>query len=139
MHNLRQPPEMTEQPEEKLVVFPSDDIVLRCEATGTPPREFRVDDRTDAVEPRQEDRGVTVVRGLQGPCMVNNSNGGQTRASIGASSQQRPGHGHGPEIRVTREHPQWPKEKVSPLEGRRGSLSSCLQPPDSAVPPKATG
>lgn len=32
-----QPPELTEQPPEQLVVFPSDDVVLKCAATGNPP------------------------------------------------------------------------------------------------------
>ncbi|XP_039587556.1 neuronal-glial cell adhesion molecule-like, partial [Passer montanus] len=38
---FQQPPELTEAPPEQLVVFPSDDAVLKCAASGRPAPQFR--------------------------------------------------------------------------------------------------
>ncbi|XP_050784099.1 LOW QUALITY PROTEIN: neural cell adhesion molecule L1 [Gopherus flavomarginatus] len=143
MHNLRQPPEMTEQPVEKLVVFPSDDIVLRCEATGTPPprhlplpRRFRWTKDGRWFDPRQE-AGVTVVEG-SGTLYMNNINTGRHQGVYRCYASNDLGTAMGPEIRVISEStPQWPKEKVSPLEVEEGeSVILPCNPPASAVPPK---
>ncbi|XP_044856555.1 neural cell adhesion molecule L1, partial [Mauremys mutica] len=136
MHNLRQPPEMTEQPVEKLVVFPSDDIVLRCKATGTPPLEFRWTKDGRWFDPRQE-AGVTVIEG-SGTLYVNNSNVGRHQGVYRCYASNDLGTAMGPEIRVIAEStPQWPKEKVSPLEVEEGeSVILPCNPPASAVPPK---
>ncbi|TFJ96050.1 EIN3-binding F-box protein 1 [Platysternon megacephalum] len=101
MHNLRQPPEMMDQPAEKLVVFPSDDIVLRCEATGTPPLEFRWTKDGRLFDPRRE-AGVTVVEG-SGTLYVNNSNAGRYQGVYRCYASNDLGTAMGPEIRVITE------------------------------------
>uniref|UniRef100_A0A8C3HWU9 L1 cell adhesion molecule n=1 Tax=Chrysemys picta bellii TaxID=8478 RepID=A0A8C3HWU9_CHRPI len=95
---LRQPPEMMEQPAEKLVVFPSDDIVLRCEATGTPPLEFRWTKDGRRFDPRRE-AGVTVVEG-SGTLYINNSNAGRHQGIYRCYASNDLGTAMGPEIHV---------------------------------------
>ncbi|KAH1187953.1 hypothetical protein KIL84_009475 [Mauremys mutica] len=92
---------MTEQPVEKLVVFPSDDIVLRCKATGTPPLEFRWTKDGRWFDPRQE-AGVTVIEG-SGTLYVNNSNVGRHQGVYRCYASNDLGTAMGPEIRVIAE------------------------------------
>ncbi|CAM5072608.1 unnamed protein product [Natator depressus] len=136
MHNLRQPPEMTEQLVEKLVVFPSDDIVLRCEATGNPPVTFRWTKDGHLFDPRRE-AGVTVVEG-SGTLNIVNSNAGRYQGVYQCYASNELGTAMGPEIHVINDStPQWPKEKVSPVEVEEGeSVVLPCNPPASAMPPK---
>uniref|UniRef100_A0A8C8RPQ4 L1 cell adhesion molecule n=1 Tax=Pelusios castaneus TaxID=367368 RepID=A0A8C8RPQ4_9SAUR len=133
---LLQPPEMMEQPAEKVVVFPSDDIVLRCEATGNPPLMFRWIKDGHFFDPRRE-AGVTVVEG-SGTLYINNSNTGQHQGTYRCYASNGLGTAMGPEIHViTESTPQWPKEKVTPFEVEEGeSVVLPCDPPISAVPPK---
>ncbi|XP_067408532.1 neuronal-glial cell adhesion molecule-like, partial [Emydura macquarii macquarii] len=142
MHHppVLQPPEMTkqpaEQPAEQVVAFPSDDIVLRCEATGNPPLTFRWTKDGVLFDPRRE-AGVTVVEG-SGTLYINNSNAGRHQGTYRCYASNALGTAMGPEIRVIPEStPQWPKEKVTPFEVEEGeSVVLPCDPPTSAVPPK---
>uniref|UniRef100_A0A8C8RSU5 Neural cell adhesion molecule L1 n=1 Tax=Pelusios castaneus TaxID=367368 RepID=A0A8C8RSU5_9SAUR len=127
---------MMEQPAEKVVVFPSDDIVLRCEATGNPPLMFRWIKDGHFFDPRRE-AGVTVVEG-SGTLYINNSNTGQHQGTYRCYASNGLGTAMGPEIHViTESTPQWPKEKVTPFEVEEGeSVVLPCDPPISAVPPK---
>ncbi|KAM7134206.1 neuronal-glial cell adhesion molecule-like [Macrochelys suwanniensis] len=127
---------MTEQPAEKLVVFPSDDIVLRCEATGNPPVTFRWTKDGRRFDPRRE-AGVTVVEG-SGTLYVNNSQAARHQGVYRCYASNALGTAMGPEIHVvTDSTPQWPKEKVSPVEVEEGeSVVLPCNPPASVVPPK---
>ncbi|KAI2601287.1 L1CAM isoform 7, partial [Pan troglodytes] len=40
-HHVMEPPVITEQSPRRLVVFPTDDISLKCEASGKPEVQFR--------------------------------------------------------------------------------------------------
>ncbi|NXL54947.1 NGCA protein, partial [Podilymbus podiceps] len=64
-----QPPELTEQPPEQLVVFPSDDVVLKCAATGNPPVQYHWT-REDQPFIPDEYPGVTVAPGA-GTLVIN--------------------------------------------------------------------
>ncbi|XP_074872337.1 neural cell adhesion molecule L1 isoform X2 [Carettochelys insculpta] len=136
MHNLLQPPEMAEQPAEQVVVFPSDDIVLRCEASGNPAPSFRWLKDGRPFDPHRE-VGVTVVEG-SGTLYINNSNMGRHQGLYRCYASNALGTAMGPEVRVIAEStPQWPKEKVTPLEVEEGeSVVLPCNPPASAVPPK---
>ncbi|XP_053908237.1 neural cell adhesion molecule L1 isoform X2 [Cuculus canorus] len=133
---LLQPPELTDEPPEQLVVFPGDDIVLKCNATGNPPVEFRWTRDDQPFDPSEHagtslaaDAGTLtiaarVAAGLQGRyrCFAGNALGTalSTEATVIAEST-----------------PQWPKEKLQPVEVEEGDpvVLPC-DPPKSAVPPK---
>uniref|UniRef100_A0A452HLB7 Uncharacterized protein n=1 Tax=Gopherus agassizii TaxID=38772 RepID=A0A452HLB7_9SAUR len=81
--------------------------------------------------------GVTVVEG-SGTLYVNNSNAGRHQGVYRCYASNDLGTAMGPEIRVIAEStPQWPKEKVLPLEVEEGeSVILPCNPPASAMPPK---
>ncbi|NXV24966.1 NGCA protein, partial [Cepphus grylle] len=131
-----QPPELVEQPPEQLVVFPSDDIVLKCNATGNPPVQYRWM-REDQPFIPEEHPGVTVAPGL-GTLVINASLAGRLQGRYRCLATNTLGTALSLEARVIAENtPQWPKEKVMPVEVEEGDpvVLPC-DPPKSAVPPK---
>ncbi|KYO34889.1 neuronal cell adhesion molecule isoform C [Alligator mississippiensis] len=133
---LLQPPELMEEPPERVVVFPSDDVVLKCEATGNPPVTFRWTRDGQLFEPGQEpgtslvpDTGTLLINGTQAPryqgvfrCLADN------RLGTALSRQAR---------LIAESTPQWPKEKVTPVEVEEGaSVVLPCDPPPSAVLPR---
>ncbi|XP_032939431.1 LOW QUALITY PROTEIN: neural cell adhesion molecule L1 [Catharus ustulatus] len=135
LHELQQPPELTEQPPEQLVVFPSDDVTLKCAATGEPPVEFRW---TREDRPFSGDLpGVSVSPG-GGTLVINASVAGQLQGRFRCAATNALGTALSRESRVIAENtPQWPKEKVTPVQVDEGDpvVLPC-DPPRSAVPPK---
>ncbi|KAF1431535.1 Neuronal-glial cell adhesion molecule, partial [Spheniscus magellanicus] len=131
-----QPPELTEQPPEQLVVFPSDDVVLKCAATGNPPVQYRWT-REDQPFVPEEHPGVTVAPGA-GTLVINASLAGRLQGRYRCFAANALGTALSLEARVIAENtPQWPKEKVMPVEVEEGDpvVLPC-DPPKSAVPPK---
>ncbi|KAM6228596.1 LOW QUALITY PROTEIN: neural cell adhesion molecule L1 [Spheniscus humboldti] len=136
LHELLQPPELTEQPPEQLVVFPSDDVVLKCAATGNPPVQYRWT-REDQPFVPEEHPGVTVAPGA-GTLVINASLAGRLQGRYRCFAANALGTALSLEARVIAENtPQWPKEKVMPVEVEEGDpvVLPC-DPPKSAVPPK---
>ncbi|XP_048343434.1 LOW QUALITY PROTEIN: neural cell adhesion molecule L1-like [Sphaerodactylus townsendi] len=133
------PPQFTAQPEEEHIVFPNDDIILKCEATGNPPLTFRWTKDAKEFDPQKE-AGVTRLNG-SGTLLITTSNG------IGASRFQGiyrcyAGNALGTamslESRVVVETaPQWPKESMAPFEVEEGASAILpCNPPESAFTPK---
>ncbi|MEE6505821.1 hypothetical protein FKM82_005664 [Ascaphus truei] len=73
MHNLMKPPIIIEQSPEKYVMFPNDDIVLKCEANGNPKVAFRWTKDGVMFEP-DDDLGVSRKKD-SGRLVILNSNG----------------------------------------------------------------
>lgn len=131
-----QPPELTEEPPEQLVVFPSDDIVLKCVATGNPPVQYRWS-REDQPFVPEEHGGVSVVPG-SGTLVINATLAARLQGRFRCFATNALGTAVSPEANVIAENtPQWPKEKVTPVEVEEGDpvVLPC-DPPESAVPPK---
>ncbi|XP_030826610.1 neural cell adhesion molecule L1, partial [Camarhynchus parvulus] len=141
LHELQQPPELTEAPPEQLVVFPSDDAVLKCAASGNPPVQFRwtLDGRpfpSPSLSPA-ELPGVSVSPG-GGTLVINASLAGRLQGRFRCEATNALGTALSPESRVIAETPpQWPKEKVTPVQVEEGDpvVLPC-EPPPSAVPPR---
>ncbi|XP_062367996.1 neuronal-glial cell adhesion molecule-like [Cinclus cinclus] len=132
---LQQPPELTEQPPEQLVVFPSDDVVLKCAASGDPPVQFRWsrDDRPFLGDVP----GVSLSPG-GGTLVINASAAARLQGRFRCTASNALGTALSHESRVIAENtPQWPKEKVTPVQVDEGDpvVLPC-EPPRSAVPPK---
>ncbi|KAM3656121.1 LOW QUALITY PROTEIN: filamin-A-like [Ammospiza maritima maritima] len=138
---VQQPPELTEAPPEQLVVFPSDDAVLKCAASGSPAPQFRWtrDGRpfpSPSLSPA-ELAGVSVSPG-GGTLVINASLAGRLQGRFRCEATNALGTAVSPESRVIAETPpQWPKEKVTPVTVEEGDpvVLPC-EPPQSAVPPK---
>ncbi|XP_068780304.1 neural cell adhesion molecule L1 isoform X2 [Struthio camelus] len=135
-HELLQPPELREQPQEQLVVFPSDDVVLKCAATGNPPVQYRWTREDEPFMPEGH-LGVTVAPG-SGTLVINASLAGRLQGRYRCFATNALGTAVSLEARVIAENtPQWHKEKLTPVEVEEGDpvVLPC-DPPESAVPPK---
>ncbi|NXE71607.1 NGCA protein, partial [Calcarius ornatus] len=146
---VQQPPELTEAPPEQLVVFPSDDAVLKCAASGSPAPQFRWtrDGRpfpSPSLSPA-ELAGVSVSPG-GGTLVINASLAGRLQGRFRCEATNALGTALSPESRVIAETPpQWPKEKGFP--GFWGAVlgypvfSGChsLSPPAPPQWPKEKG
>ncbi|XP_030330140.1 neural cell adhesion molecule L1 isoform X2 [Strigops habroptila] len=135
-HEFLQPPELTEQPPEQLVVFPSDDVVLKCAATGNPPVQYRWTREDEPFVP-EEHPGVSLAPG-SGTLLINASLAGRLQGRYRCAASNALGTALSTESRVIAENtPQWPKEKVLPVEVEEGDpvVLPC-DPPKSAVSPK---
>ncbi|KAM4662886.1 LOW QUALITY PROTEIN: neural cell adhesion molecule L1 [Discoglossus pictus] len=136
---LRKPPTITDQSPEKYVVYPNDDIVLKCEATGRPKPEFswtkddvKFDPGADPRVKTKEGSGNLTIsntnghtaKDLQGKyrCFANNSLGTAISHEINL---------------ITENMPKWQKEDIYPIEVEAGqSVILPCNPPKSAVPPR---
>ncbi|NXM71111.1 NGCA protein, partial [Serilophus lunatus] len=129
---VQQPPELTEQPPEQLVVFPSDDVVLKCAATGNPPVEF----------PHPNFPAPFKAQILAGREGWRSPPGEGGEGLDGWEAGEPPDRGSlpvlgSPQPLWSPDTPQWPKEKVTPVEVEEGDpvVLPC-DPPKSAVAPK---
>ncbi|XP_051865112.1 neural cell adhesion molecule L1-like isoform X2 [Pristis pectinata] len=132
---LPKPPKVTEQTPENYTVFPTDDIVLKCEATGDPTLVYRwTKDGTffdPSLDPRvtmNKTSGTMVIatsnngvsfRGYQGTyrCYVSNNGGTAISSNINLKTESTP---------------KWPKERVQQLRKEEGeSLVLQCNPPTS--------
>ncbi|XP_069785306.1 neural cell adhesion molecule L1-like isoform X2 [Narcine bancroftii] len=124
-----------EQTQEDYTVFPTDDIALKCEATGDPPLTFRwtkdgrfFDPSTDPRVTMNKTSGNMVIatsnngvsfRGYQGTyrCYVSNNGGTAVSSKIQLKTESTP---------------KWPKESVQQLRREEGeSLVLQCNPPSS--------
>ncbi|XP_056665381.1 neural cell adhesion molecule L1 isoform X2 [Monodelphis domestica] len=136
---LMQPPNITEQSPEKLVVFPTDDIVLKCEASGKPEVQFRWTKENIHFSPEKELGATTHINSGSFIITGNTSNFAQRyQGTYRCFASNRLGTAMSHEIHLVAEGaPKWPKEKVQPFEVEEGqSVVLPCNPPASAVQPR---
>uniref|UniRef100_A0A5F8HDJ6 Neural cell adhesion molecule L1 n=2 Tax=Monodelphis domestica TaxID=13616 RepID=A0A5F8HDJ6_MONDO len=134
-----QPPNITEQSPEKLVVFPTDDIVLKCEASGKPEVQFRWTKENIHFSPEKELGATTHINSGSFIITGNTSNFAQRyQGTYRCFASNRLGTAMSHEIHLVAEGaPKWPKEKVQPFEVEEGqSVVLPCNPPASAVQPR---
>nr|KAF6492323.1 L1 cell adhesion molecule [Molossus molossus] len=134
-----EPPVITEQSPLRLVVFPTDDISLKCEASGKPEVQFRWTRDGIHFKPKKE-VGVTVHQAPHSGSFTitgNNSNFAQRfQGTYRCFASNKLGTAMSHEIQLMAEGaPKWPKEKVKPVEVEEGeSVILPCHPPPSAEP-----
>ncbi|XP_036127149.1 neural cell adhesion molecule L1 isoform X2 [Molossus molossus] len=138
-HHVMEPPVITEQSPLRLVVFPTDDISLKCEASGKPEVQFRWTRDGIHFKPKKE-VGVTVHQAPHSGSFTitgNNSNFAQRfQGTYRCFASNKLGTAMSHEIQLMAEGaPKWPKEKVKPVEVEEGeSVILPCHPPPSAEP-----
>eukprot|EP00069_Balaena_mysticetus_P006673 bmy_18754T0 len=138
-HHVMEPPVITEQSPRRVVVFPTDDISLKCEASGTPEVQFRWTRDGVLFKPKEE-LGVTVNQAPHSGSFTitgNNSNFAQSfQGAYRCFASNRLGTAMSHEIQLMAEGtPKWPKETVRPVEVEEGeSVILPCHPPPSAEP-----
>ncbi|XP_044299559.1 neural cell adhesion molecule L1 isoform X2 [Varanus komodoensis] len=136
--NLQQPPEFKEQPEKKIVVFPNDEVTLKCEATGNPPVMFRWTKDGKKFDPHGMP-GITQRKGSGTLIITTNGNVDTSfKGTYQCYASNILGSAMSSESEIIAESaPQWPKEKVAPITAEEGTSTVLpCNPPTSAVPPK---
>ncbi|XP_003802590.1 neural cell adhesion molecule L1 isoform X1 [Otolemur garnettii] len=138
-HHVMEPPVITEQSPRRLVVFPTDDISLKCEASGKPEVQFRWTKDGIHFQPKEE-LGVTVQQLPHSGSFTitgNNSNFAQRFQGIyRCFASNKLGTAMSHKIQLMAEGaPKWPKETVKPVEVEEGeSVILPCHPPPSAEP-----
>uniref|UniRef100_G1TR57 Neural cell adhesion molecule L1 n=1 Tax=Oryctolagus cuniculus TaxID=9986 RepID=G1TR57_RABIT len=138
-YHVLEPPVITEQSPRRLVVFPTDDISLKCEASGRPQVQFRWTRDGIHFKP-EEELGVTVYQAPHSGSFTitgNNSNFPQRFQGIyRCFASNKLGTAMSHEIQLMAEGaPKWPKERVKPVEVEEGeSVVLPCNPPPSAEP-----
>ncbi|KAM8752884.1 neural cell adhesion molecule L1 isoform 1-T1 [Rhynchonycteris naso] len=138
-HHVMEPPVITEQSPRRLVVFPTDDISLKCEASGKPEVQFRWTRDGIHFKPKEE-LGVTVHQAPHSGSFTitgNNSNFAQRfQGTYRCFASNKLGTAMSHEIQLMAEGaPKWPKETVKPVEVEEGeSVILPCHPPPSAEP-----
>uniref|UniRef100_A0A8D2LZ48 L1 cell adhesion molecule n=1 Tax=Varanus komodoensis TaxID=61221 RepID=A0A8D2LZ48_VARKO len=135
---LQQPPEFKEQPEKKIVVFPNDEVTLKCEATGNPPVMFRWTKDGKKFDPHGMP-GITQRKGSGTLIITTNGNVDTSfKGTYQCYASNILGSAMSSESEIIAESaPQWPKEKVAPITAEEGTSTVLpCNPPTSAVPPK---
>ncbi|KAF6090734.1 L1 cell adhesion molecule [Phyllostomus discolor] len=138
-YHVMEPPVITEQSPRRLVVFPTDDISLKCEASGKPEVQFRWTRDGIHFKPKEE-LGVTVHQAPHSGSFIitgNNSNFAQRfQGTYRCFASNKLGTAMSHEIQLMAEGaPKWPKETVKPVEVEEGeSVILPCHPPPSAEP-----
>lgn len=138
-YHVMEPPVITEQSPPRLVVFPTDDISLKCEASGKPEVQFRWTRDGVHFKPKEE-LGVTVHQAPHSGSFTitgNNSNFAQRfQGTYRCFASNKLGTAMSHEIQLMAEGaPKWPKETVKPVEVEEGeSVILPCHPPPSAEP-----
>ncbi|XP_065771927.1 neural cell adhesion molecule L1 isoform X6 [Muntiacus reevesi] len=136
---LMEPPIITEQSPRRVVVFPTDDVSLKCEASGKPEVKFRWTRDGILFKPREE-LGVTVNQAPHSGSFSitgNSSNFAQSfQGTYRCFASNKLGTAMSHEIQLMAEGtPKWPKETVKPVEVEEGeSVILPCHPPPSAEP-----
>ncbi|XP_066212637.1 neural cell adhesion molecule L1 isoform X2 [Saccopteryx leptura] len=136
---LMEPPVIIEQSPRRLVVFPTDDISLKCEASGKPEVQFRWTRDGIHFKPKEE-LGMTVHQAPHSGSFTitgNNSNFAQRfQGTYRCFASNKLGTAMSHEIQLMAEGaPKWPKETVKPVEVEEGeSVVLPCHPPPSAEP-----
>lgn len=138
-HHVMEPPVITAESPRRMVVFPTDEISLKCEARGTPEVTFRWTRDGVHFKP-QEEVGVTVHQAPHSGSFTitgNNSNFAQRfQGTYRCFASNNLGTAMSQETRLMAEGaPKWPKETVKPIEVEEGeSVVLPCHPPPSAEP-----
>ncbi|KAM3848159.1 neural cell adhesion molecule L1 [Vipera latastei] len=137
--NLQQPPEFTTQPDKEIVLYPTDEIVLKWEAIGNPPVTYRWTKDGEQFDPEQ----VQGIKQLEnsGTLIIHANNGNVPTRFNGlyrCYASNILGTAVSSESRIIVENaPQWPKEEVAPITAEEGTHTVLpCNPPTSADPPK---
>uniref|UniRef100_G1PPL6 Neural cell adhesion molecule L1 n=1 Tax=Myotis lucifugus TaxID=59463 RepID=G1PPL6_MYOLU len=137
--HVMEPPVITEQSPRRLVVFPTDEISLKCEASGKPEVMFRWSRDGIHFNPNEE-LDVTVKQAPHSGSFTiagNNSNFAQRfQGTYRCFASNDLGTAMSHEIQLMAEGaPKWPKETVKPVEVEEGeSVILPCHPPPSAEP-----
>uniref|UniRef100_A0A8D2Q984 L1 cell adhesion molecule n=1 Tax=Varanus komodoensis TaxID=61221 RepID=A0A8D2Q984_VARKO len=126
------------QPEKKIVVFPNDEVTLKCEATGNPPVMFRWTKDGKKFDPHGMP-GITQRKGSGTLIITTNGNVDTSfKGTYQCYASNILGSAMSSESEIIAESaPQWPKEKVAPITAEEGTSTVLpCNPPTSAVPPK---
>lgn len=138
-HHVMEPPVITAESPRRLVVFPTDDISLKCEARGRPQVQFRWTRDGVHFKPHEE-VGVTVHQAPHSGSFTitgNNSNFAQRfQGTYRCFASNQLGTAMSQETWLMAEGaPKWPKETVKPVEVEEGeSVVLPCHPPPSAEP-----
>ncbi|XP_067881889.1 neural cell adhesion molecule L1-like [Heterodontus francisci] len=133
--NLKQPPIITEQAPENYIVFPTDDIVLKCEATGVPAPEFRWTKDGVVFDPSREPRAT--MNQTSGTIVIGTTGNGVSIRGYRGTYRCYASNDYGTAISsnihlITESTPKWPKESVRQYEKEAGeSLVLQCNPPTS--------
>ncbi|XP_035306015.1 neural cell adhesion molecule L1 isoform X1 [Cricetulus griseus] len=137
-HYVMEPPVITEQSPQRLVVFPTDDISLKCEARGRPQVEFRWTKDGIHFKPKEELGVVVHEAPYSGSFTIegNNSFAQRFQGIYRCYASNKLGTAMSHEIQLVAEGaPKWPKETVKPVEVEEGeSVVLPCNPPPSAAP-----
>ncbi|KAM6302468.1 neuronal cell adhesion molecule isoform 3-T3 [Podargus strigoides] len=136
--DLSQPPTITRQSPKDYIVDPRENIVIQCEAKGTPPPSFSWT-RNGTHFDIDKDAQVT-MKPNSGTLVINIMNGGKAEAYEGvyqctARNERGAAISNNIVIRPSRS-PLWTKEKLEPNQVRQGdSLVLHCRPPVGLPPP----
>ncbi|XP_026567188.1 neural cell adhesion molecule L1 [Pseudonaja textilis] len=136
---LQQPPEFTIQPDKEIVLYPTDEIILKWEATGNPSVTYRWTKDGEQFDP-EEVRGIKQLEN-SGTLIIHANNGNVPTRFNGlyrCYASNILGTAVSSESRIIVENaPQWPKEEVAPITAEEGTHTVLpCNPPTSADPPK---
>ncbi|XP_070597475.1 neural cell adhesion molecule L1 isoform X3 [Erythrolamprus reginae] len=136
---LQQPPEFTTQPDKEIVLYPTDEIILKWEATGNPSVTYRWTKDGEQFDPEQV-RGIKQLEN-SGTLIIHANNGNVPTRFNGlyrCYASNILGTAVSSESRIIVENaPQWPKEEVAPITAEEGTHTVLpCNPPTSADPPK---
>ncbi|XP_075691581.1 neural cell adhesion molecule L1 isoform X2 [Rhinoderma darwinii] len=131
------PPSFTEQPPKKYVVYPNDDIILKCEAKENSKATYTWE--KDGLPFDSNDTRVT-RKSNSGTVIISNSNGNmkEFQGTYRCFASNELGRAVSNEMRViTESTPKWQKETIKPVQAEEGdSVVLPCNPPKSAVPPR---
>ncbi|XP_040262072.1 neural cell adhesion molecule L1 [Bufo bufo] len=131
------PPSFTEQPPKKYVVYPNDDIMLKCEAKEKTKTTYSWEKDGLPFEPNDT---RVVRRKNSGSLTITNFNGNmkEFQGMYRCFASNELGTAVSNEVHViTEAMPKWQKETIRPVEAEEGdSVELPCNPPKSAVPPR---
>ncbi|XP_063792362.1 neural cell adhesion molecule L1 isoform X2 [Pseudophryne corroboree] len=131
------PPSFTKQPNQRHVVYPNDDLSLKCEAKENSKAWYSWEKDGLPFEPN--DTRVKQEK-FSGNLYVSNSNGNMKdfQGKYRCFATNELGTAMSNEIHVIIETmPKWQKEKIEPVEAEEGdSVTMPCNPPKSSVPPR---
>ncbi|XP_072287872.1 neural cell adhesion molecule L1 isoform X2 [Pyxicephalus adspersus] len=131
------PPVFTEQPPQKYVVYPNDDINLKCEAKENS-RSWYMWEK-DGVKFEPNDTRV-IQKKYSGTLLISNINGNMKdfQGKYRCYARNELGTAVSNEVHViTEATPKWQKEIIEPIEVEEGdAVELPCNPPKSAVPPR---
>nr|XP_032822383.1 neuronal cell adhesion molecule-like isoform X3 [Petromyzon marinus] len=139
LENVEQPPAITKQSPTDHYVDPLEDILVKCEAKGTPAPSYRWTKNDKSFDPRAE-VGVVTAAGSGSFTFVKNSTGHAKRheGDYQCLVSNKLGTAVSDKIKLRiASTPKWPKEVLDPMEVDEGnSVVLPCKPPQGVPPPK---